>query len=1163
MFYINFFQFFFIIFRHDSEFKESTWMELTNHEMRTKISKTILENENKKELSAHLYFGSDFLLPPNDWKDLMSEKNDDDCLAIDLPFVKLTANSLKRNFILVPILQEDMKDEKSVENNQSNVENNKSNVEGQNQGKMFLTIYSNENEAIQKPPFTFLYFPEGQFGPDAHFQSININCIDNAVLNNRANYKPAIDTSEIQEKQDKSEDPVDDDDDDDYNDDFNRPQITTKGKKKGNAFNQTTMLTPQDPASTIILNETEKIQKMKLGRDKKAPMYEIAPGEGKRPEDWLREPTFDIDGFPHLFPDGKYGLHYKERTKKITPAKYFPQRVTNFDNQFAKDADYIFMAQQFMERYALEKQINMSMNHGSFTKTEGDQIKLVPSDDKVTIFQSIPGTPAYWQKFRNEVYARMQQLGPFHLFYTLSCAEGRWASVIAEVLRIREKGKIEICFPEENWDGNMESVTVKTSDEIEASVKLWWEKNQELYELPEVTEDVNLLVYYKWYLKQNIMSKTDFLKDHFILISRIFNNRVKAFHTEVMKKKGIKNYCYRVEFQMRGLPHIHGVAWLDQESTKDCLDDKGLFREDKDGEAFIITLIDKWTKCSLNPGGENEQNDKKKLNKKIKTLLMDHKSLIQKLNKNKEFEKNLQSQNQKLNEQLKTLTKNSKKRKLLVKELAKLKKQSKETTDERKSLNQKLKNIKKYEEQIQDIKAQKDLDKLVKEVNIHHCTNSCKKYGEFCRYGFPRLFTNKTIISNPLPNEMNEDEKKLMLEKRKLILTQVKDGYKKLEEEKNDQKYDQNPGKFLLKICQIDPKQHFILNPIDYDIENEDAAAAAALQIYEQALSYSEKGRSIFLKRKISERNVNNYNPLFHSVWQANTDIQIALDTHAVVSYITDYMTKSDQGLTNHLKAALNEKKNASKFEQLNHVKKVYFLNKQTSVCEAAFRLIPGLNLKDSNIKTLFVQSGFPENRQTYIHQLDEDAGQKKGFEVEGREGRFQQSKSKFDYYENRPCDTDSKLSKGVIEEICYAEFCMNYEWKGLKKPKKPKNVQFDDFGIGFLEKGSASNSDLSNEGKKYPKYIRLQAGKGYMYLRSNPNILRIYSGKRNDVLEESYSEMVLFTSWRDERKTFWNDDPKFRECIQEMFKKKDDTCEVKLLLFNFFDNVFNYSLIF
>ena len=131
-------------------------------------------------------------------------------------------------------------------------------------------------------------------------------------------------------------------------------------------------------------------------------MYEIAPGEGKIPVDWLRDPSFDIEAFPHLMPDGKFGLFYP-RQKKLTPSKFFPQRILNIVQTYAKDHDYLFMAQQYLERFALERQINMSMINGSFVETEGNQIKMVPTDDRYSIFQSIPGTPAYWKKFRSEV----------------------------------------------------------------------------------------------------------------------------------------------------------------------------------------------------------------------------------------------------------------------------------------------------------------------------------------------------------------------------------------------------------------------------------------------------------------------------------------------------------------------------------------------------------------------------------------------------------------------------------------------------------------------------------------------------------------------------------------------------------------------------------------
>ena len=248
------------------------------------------------------------------------------------------------------------------------------------------------------------------------------------------------------------------------------------------------------------------------------------------------------------------------------------------------------------------------------------------------------------------------------------------------------------------------------------------------------------------------------------------------------------------------------------------------------------------------------------------------------------------------------------------------------------------------------------------------------------------------------------------------------------------------------------------------------------VNIYLNALSISEKGRNVILKRKISERNVNNYNKLFHSVWQANTDIQLGLDTHAVISYISDYVTKSDQGLTKVLVAALNEKKNCTQFEQLNHVKRTYFTHKQTCVSEAAYRLIPGLNLKDSNIKTMFLTSGFPENRWQYFRQIPEDERQDEGIEIEGREGKFRTSMSKMDLYNARPKDEMSKYSKGKLENLCFAEFCMNYD-KIAEKDLPKQKYKYEEL---YQKKNGEIVSALVDKDVKKDKKAKLICGIGF-----------------------------------------------------------------------------------
>ena len=61
---------------------------------------------------------------------------------------------------------------------------------------------------------------------------------------------------------------------------------------------------------------------------------------------------------------------------------------------------------------------------------------------------------------------------------------------------------------------------------------------------------------------------------------------------------------------------------------------------------------------------------------------------------------------------------------------------------------------------------------------------------------------------------------------------------------------------------------------------------------YHDALGISERGKTVILKRKPNEMWVNNYNPHFMKAWRANIDIQFCMDSYAVITYISDYLTK-------------------------------------------------------------------------------------------------------------------------------------------------------------------------------------------------------------------------------------------------------------------------------
>ena len=132
---------------------------------------------------------------------------------------------------------------------------------------------------------------------------------------------------------------------------------------------------------------------------------------------------------------------------------------------YAENHDYVFMAQQAKERHSIESQINMAMSHGTIETNESGQV-VVPSDDAFNIFQKVPGTPAYWKLFRNELYAKMEALGPFHVFFTMSCGEARWAYVLLEVLKVKKKRSLKAIYLDCYVKLKKNKLKKKSNDEI-------------------------------------------------------------------------------------------------------------------------------------------------------------------------------------------------------------------------------------------------------------------------------------------------------------------------------------------------------------------------------------------------------------------------------------------------------------------------------------------------------------------------------------------------------------------------------------------------------------------------------------------------------------------------------------------------------------------------
>ena len=132
-----------------------------------------------------------------------------------------------------------------------------------------------------------------------------------------------------------------------------------------------------------------------------------------------------------------------------------------------------------------------------------------------------------------------------------------------------------------DWDGN------------ESTIFVQGQKGQKDKSLWEFIEDLP-------------QSTHELLRDSVYMVTMHFEERVKSFINNILMsycvdkngnpdKPPVEFYSYRVEMQARGMPHIHGVAWL----KKDFLENLGINGHILDNPTSAIELADMLINCQL------------------------------------------------------------------------------------------------------------------------------------------------------------------------------------------------------------------------------------------------------------------------------------------------------------------------------------------------------------------------------------------------------------------------------------------------------------------------------------------------------------------------------------------------------------------------------------
>ena len=122
--------------------------------------------------------------------------------------------------------------------------------------------------------------------------------------------------------------------------------------------------------------------------------------------------------------------------------------------------------------------------------------------------------------------------------------------------------------------------------------------------------------------------------------------------------------------------------------------------------------------------------------------------------------------------------------------------------------------------------------------------------------------------------------------------------------------------------------------------------------------------------------------------------------------------------------------------------------------------------------------------------------------------------------------------------------FAINYVTKNKlsEKEKAEKENLADDTEISEIELMSEDYTE------KLPKYLDLENGLGGMKKRGSPVAPRFHNSTKKDGYEEYYSEMILFTPWRDEVSELKRNDEE--SCRIEFEIRKDKIIAVRKLLY-------------
>ena len=296
--------------------------------------------------------------------------------------------------------------------------------------------------------------------------------------------------------------------------------------------------------------------------------------------------------------------------------------------------------------------------------------------------------------------------------------------------------------------------------------------------------------------------------------------------------------------------------------------------------------------------------------------------------------------------------------------------------------------------------------------------------------------------------------------------------------------------------------------------------------------------------------------------------MQPCYDYSTVITYVADYLTKNDSGVTAILREVMKRTEKDETKEIINMLKNTFLTHRQMGQAEAYYKLIPSLHMKYSSVKTVFIPTDKKELRSRFLQKVEENENthDKVAFNVNGREGLFIEKTDVIEKYMRRPGPKNPHVEftegDNDLEDLVTVQFVKMFETRQKKDTDDEQELidmdelDFDDDDVKFHY---IMRADEKKEDTLLPQCIKLlpkyPGENNFMKKRRFPAAVRFHK-KRKDVETHSFflSELMLYYPFRDEKTDLHSENEEL--CAKLYIQEFDNIQKVKQKVMEHLENV-------